>query len=114
MAKDAKGHGSEPRHMAGVNTIGRRFQAIVQPYSLAAGRVGEHIGGEHVISSHDSIGEAGKRLGSVISGKMQGYAGRIAGLGNGYKLMVKDTHTGQYHPRNDARKLHERNRATKA
>lgn len=97
MAKDAKGHGSEKR--------GARYQAIVQPYSLAANQVGKLVGRETVLSSHKSLAAAGNTLGSHIGGKNAQVPQRLAGIGNSYRIFVRDTHTGSEHSRNDARDI---------
>ena len=90
--KDAKGHGSE-----------KRYEVQVQPYSLAANKVGQHIGSPTVISRHNSLDAAGRVLGSMIRGNRQGEAQRIAGQGNGYKIGAVDKTTGAFIPRNAAR-----------
>jgi hypothetical protein len=100
--KDALGHGSNA-HGAGIAQVGKRYQVIVKPYSLAAGQVGKHIGQEKVISSHNSLKAASGKAGSMITGKMQGVAQEHAGSGNGYFLGVRDTHTGAELSADDAR-----------
>ena len=94
--KDAKGHGSEKRG-------GARYEVQVQPYSLAANKVGQHIGEPTVISKHNSLDAAGRVLGSMIRGKRQGEAQGIAGQGNGYKIGAVYKTTGAFIPRNQAR-----------
>ena len=92
MAKDKGGHGSE-----------KRYEVQVQPYSLAANKVGQHIGSPTVISRHNSLDAAGRVLGSMIRGNRQGEAQGIAGQGNGYKIGAVDKSTGAFIPRNQAR-----------
>jgi hypothetical protein len=90
MPKDAKGHGSNPR-----------YHVVVQPYSLAEGKVGQRTGAEMVVSKHKSFKAAGNRLGSVISGKRKDL-GRSSG-GDANRLFVRDSETGHEYSRNSAK-----------
>lgn len=76
-----------------------RYHVQLKPYSLAEGRVGETLNNDMTLSQHRSLRAAGRRLGSIIRGKRRVLVAK-AGLGNGYRLIAKDTETGREYPRN--------------
>ena len=77
----------------------RRFQVLIQYYSLEPGKVGQPIDTPLCIASHNSARAAGETLGSMISGKLSRSFGND-GRG-GVRLFVFDSETGRQYARND-------------
>lgn len=101
-------HGSNAKgsHAAGVEKVGQRYHVQIQPYSLGIAdpqQLGRSLGRDQTISMHRSLNAAGKRLGSLISGKNAKVPQSIAGTGNGYRAVVVDQMTGHKFSRNSAK-----------
>lgn len=95
-------------HSQGIQkTAGRRFHVVISPYSLDRGKVGQSLGRDKVVSQHRSLGAAGDKLGSLISGNLSREPQAHAGIGNGYRLVVRDTMTGHDYSRDQARAIHQ-------
>ena len=69
------------------------YEVCVSRYSLEVGKVGEPIGEPVVVSRHRSLKAAGRRLGSVISGKHRSQ------YRDYQRFYVFDTEAGREFPR---------------
>lgn len=86
----------------------RRYQVLIQPYSLEPGKVGEHVGTEILVSHHSTLAAADRSLTRAFGKDRAHWNAAIwARNTNAARWFIYDRETGMNYSRDGARQAHQ-------